>query len=246
MDRNKPRCLIAAGCSFSQVPNQDVTWPVHLRDHLSHVECSYFIGQGAAGNGIISRRVIYHVLKALKSYDPKEILVGIMWSGADRLEFYQTNPQLTYKLFTGNEFYRNPARIVDEYNYYLLNKHWDDEATTTYIKNFYDEIHCYILTIEHILRTQWFLKQYNIPYFMTEYSFDVLPRDSNIINKPDIKYLYDLIDKSHWLEVDNMFNWAVDSGIPFARPPDPHPSTEHHYKFTKEVILSYLCKNNYF
>jgi hypothetical protein len=246
MKRNKTRCLIATGCSFTQVPTADVSWPVHLRDYLNHIECTYFLGQGAAGNGIISRRTIYHTLKAMKSYDTNDILVGIMWSGADRHDFYQANPNITFNNFEGGEFYCNPVRVAEDYNYYILNNHWDDEATLMYYKHFYDSINSYIITLEHILRTQMFLQKYNIPYFMTEYSFDVLPRDPNIINNPDIKYLYDMIDRSYWLPIDNMWQYATDSGIPFARPPDPHPSTEHHKKFTEEVILSYLQKKNYF
>lgn len=241
----KTRCLIAAGCSFTQVPNADVSWPVHLRDYLCHIECTYFLGQGAAGNGIISRRTIHHSLKAMKNYNVDDILVGIMWSGSDRHDFYQTKPASNYNIFTGSEFYCNPVRIASDYGFYLTNTHWDDEASKLYYKHFHDPVNSYIVTIEHILRTQMFLQKYNIPYFMTEYNDDVLPRYPEFINHPDIKYLYDLIDKSYWLEVDNMYKWSVDSGIPFARPPDPHPSTEHHDRFTKDIIMPYLYHKNY-
>jgi hypothetical protein len=243
MKRKAPKCLITAGCSFSQVPNSDITWPVHLCDILQPTNV-YFLGQGAAGNGIISRKVIYHTTQALKIYKPEEILVGIMWSGRDRQEVYSTDPNFPHHdLESTCEGYRNPVRIADEYNFYLMNAHWDDDATTNYIKNYYDEVGAYLISIEHILRTQWFLKQYNIPYFMTEYSVDCLPtRDITISQHSDISYLLDLIDKNAWIEIDNMWQFAMDSGVPFARPPDPHPATEHHFLFTRDKVMVHLHK----
>lgn len=237
----KPKCLITAGCSFSQVPNADITWPVHLRDRVQSETC-LFLGQGAAGNGIISRKVIYNTQKMLKVYQPHELLVGIMWSGRDRLEMFSTNKDFPHHKFISTaEGYRNPVRVVDDYNFYLLNAHWDDDATQLYMKHYYDEVGAYLLSLEHILRTQWFLQKYNVPYFMCEYSMDCLPtRDETIYNHPDIKYLLDMIDMSAWLPMDNMWKWATDSGIPFARPPDPHPSTEHHIKFVQDILLVHL------
>lgn len=241
----KPKCLITAGCSFSQVPNSDVTWPVHLRDSLQSETCM-FLGQGAAGNGIISRKVIYQTKKMLQIYKPSEILVGIMWSGRDRQEVYSRDKNFPHNsIGTGFEGYRNPVRVAEEYNFYLMNAHWNDPATTNYIKNYYDEVGAFIISIEHMLRTQWFLKQHKIPYFMCEYSTDCLPRDTNIRNHSDINYLLDLIDMSYWIPIDNMWQYAVDSGLPFARPPDPHPSTEHHQKFVREKVMAYLFAKGY-
>lgn len=239
----KPKCLLTAGCSFSQVPNADITWPVHLRDRL-HAENCLFLGQGAAGNGIISRKVIYHTQKMLKIYKPEEILVGIMWSGRDRLEMYSTNKDFPHQKFSSfAEGYRNPVRVANDYNFYLLNAHWNDEATQLYMKHYYDEIGAYILSLEHILRTQWFLQRVGVPYFMCEYSVDCLPtRDITISQHPDVQYLLDLIDMSAWLPIDNMWQWSTDTGIPFARPPDPHPSTEHHIKFVADIVLVHLFR----
>jgi len=235
------KCFISAGCSFSQVPNADITWPVHLRDCI-HPDCVYYLGQGAAGNGIISRKVIYTITQALQIFKPEEILVGIMWSGRDRLEVYKPPHPFEYQKIAGADNYCNPVRINEDYSYYIMNNHWDDELTKTYHKNFVTDIGASIQTIEHILRTQWFLQSLHIPYFMTEYNFDCLPRNDEIINHSDVKYLYDMIDKSAWLPIDNMWRYATDSGLPFARPPDPHPSTAHHELFVREVLLPWIYR----
>jgi hypothetical protein len=80
--------LITSGCSFSECRSHVGTWPKHLADALpdyAHVSTA----MGSQGNGLISRRAIYQVTEALKQTSPEDILVGIMWSGPDRHDFYQ-------------------------------------------------------------------------------------------------------------------------------------------------------------
>lgn len=57
--------------------------------------------------------------------------------------------------------------------HYILNPHWKDELTMKYFEDFMNPEKAIIETCEHILRTQWFLKDKGIRYFMTEYDHDV-------------------------------------------------------------------------
>lgn len=235
------KCFISAGCSFSQVPSNDVTWPVHVRDAL-YPECVYYLGQGAAGNGVISRKLIYTVQKALEIYKPEEILVGVMWSGHDRMSFYYDPDSITtkYNKIDGSDNYCNPVRVAEDYNHYLVNFHWRDDLTRTYLRYFHNDVSSHIWSLEHILRTQWFLTSAQIPYFMSEYSYDCLPRSPELLDNPEIKYLYEMIDKDKWLPIDNMWKYAIDSGIPFPRENDNHPGTQQHEKFVYEIVLPWL------
>jgi hypothetical protein len=53
--------------------------------------------------------------------------------------------------------------------------------------------------------------------------------------------LYNQIDKSNWLPINNLYEWAkYESGFDFARPPDPHPSTDQHKAFVEKIIVPYL------
>lgn len=240
-----PKLLITSGCSFSQVPNSDVTWPVHLEKYLGcqAIHC----GRGAAGNGIISRSVIYEVSKALKTYKAEDLLVGIMWSGYDRHEFFLSEEPVDYeKIIMGNPYYQNPQWVTSPSNshYYITNTHWRDKLSKTYYREFYDNKGSQIETLEHVLRVQWFLKSLNIRYFMTKYSYDSI-NIHNIMGNEDLTYLYDLIDNEHFLPLDNMDAWAQQSGIAYARPPDPHPSTEHHIEFVNTFIVPHLKAKNY-
>jgi len=98
------KLLITGGCSFSQVqghpdPNldedkkqwPDLTWPVHLEEALKPKFHTH-TGMSAAGNDIISQRIINKVNKALKDgFSPNDMLVGIMWSAADRFSLMSSN-----------------------------------------------------------------------------------------------------------------------------------------------------------
>ena len=249
-----PNILVTAGCSFSQVPNADTTWPVHLQKALSFNQVLY-LGQGAAGNGIISRRVIYHVSQLLKINRPENILVGIMWSGRDRMEVY-SKKEIPHHAIESGSAYRNPVPIANERNFYLLNNHWDDESTKTFFKYFYNDEYATILTLEHILRTQWYLKQNKVNYFMCQYHYACLPNpklrgpDIHLLENEDISALYNNIDFSNWIyephrPFNNMWSYATETGLPFARPPDPHPATEHHQLFVRDHVLPFLVDKKF-
>jgi hypothetical protein len=288
--------FISGGCSYSQVPNTDITWPVHVQKAfgLAQHEVDH-TAIGASGNKIISRRVIHRVLKALKTHKPEDLLVGILWSGCDRhslmlrenprtynkctklmfmphtyAEFLKAKPSIVDMVHTN---FNNPVTIGDDtqFNHYILNSHWEDELTVTYYNDFVDALGSIVQTCEDILRTEWFLKKHNIKYFMAEYDFDTffyagVPDHYTVtadydkdclalecndqkhkcdVYDPDIKYLYDMIDKDYWLPIDNLASWAKNvSKFDFRDPPDPHPSTEQHIDFTNQIILPFL-KNKY-
>ena len=95
----KPKVLVTAGCSYSQLKTRDTSWPVHLSKLLKPEHVGY-LGQGAAGNEFISRSVISSVQSALdQGTKPEDILVGIIWSGCDRMHYYSETPE-TYELAT--------------------------------------------------------------------------------------------------------------------------------------------------
>lgn len=247
------KLLITTGCSFTQYPGSNVSWSYHLSKSMN-VE-TLFLGHGAASNGIISKKTIFNTLDALKKYKPEEILVGIMWSGAHRSEMYTELFLDTEKREAGfND--KNPLAIVEDENYYLLNPHWSDEQSVLYYKYFHNDIGSTIKTIEHILNTQWFLKSQGVNYFMTEYYVDVFNKDKlvphkhpnnfiSILEHPDVKYYYDLIDFNNWLPVEDCQTWVKNkSGYDFPRKNDPHPGTLQHKEYTEKVIIPFLKGKN--
>jgi general stress protein 26 len=115
---------------------------------------------------------------------------------------------------------------------------------------FHSDIGSSIYSIEHILRTQYFLKQHNIKYFFTDYI------DENIVlnflkNHPEINYLYNLIDKEHYLPVSSEFDWVLKNTKFHHLWNDPnhkyweHPKKEMHKEFVEQVIHPWLENKGY-
>lgn len=258
MHSARPKYLITGGCSFSQLHNADVTWPVHLTDRILPDNTQH-TGQGAADNTTISRKVIHRVSKLLsQGVDPGQILVGIMWSGVDRHSVYSTNKQLPHISIApsawedGQHCFRNPLNIASEHrNHYIINPQWSDQTSTIYYKYFHDEIGSQMFTLENVLRTQWFLQSLGIDFFMTEYSWysvhDHRPPENEqitILDHPDLKYLLDLIDHDCWLPISCMTDWVLTNQIPYSRPNDNHPSTLAHQQLVDQIIVPHLNSRN--
>ena len=252
--------FISTGCSFTEVPVKEfwdkkyveiqdypqynLSWPLHVNNHLRATPC--YQGKGASGNGIISRTTIFEVLKALKTYKPEEILVGVMWSGSYRHEIYLKEPMLEHhKVWTGFTNQSNPATVGGFSNFYKVMPYWEDELSTHFYKYMHDNIGSYMQTIEHILRVQWFLKTYNIKYFMTIYHTDTFPTPP-LKQHPDIKYLYDLIDFDNFLNCSSEYEWCAKYQDPKTwGVNDHHPDTPQHKAFAEQVIIPHLKKKGW-
>jgi len=258
------KILLTSGCSFSECINHHIsTWPRHLAKELE--QYGYIkhtsSAMGSQGNGLISRGTMYNVIEALKTYDPKDILVGVMWSASHRYDFRCTNPSdlLFVQEKTHNGWIENPTQFVKgaPKNWVILNHHWgadqdghrNPEAKLFY-KHFYDEIGMTIRTLEHILRLQFFLQTKNVPYFFTN------AMDYNIVSKAlletenqEFQYLYDQLDLDNYLPVNSEYRWVRENskrldlwGPNELKGPWTHPKNEHHKEFVDNVICPFLIK----
>jgi len=154
--------------------------------------------------------------------------------------------------------------------HYILNPHWNDELTIKYFESFVNPEKAIIETCEHILRTQWFLKDKGIRYFMTEYDHDVFTymgphylsknysdqseckinpdeytKEKHFahLTNPEINYLYKEIDKNYWLPIKHLQDWVTNISVYNHRESgDPHPSTEQHKDFTEQIIVPFLLE----
>ena len=126
--------------------------------------------------------------------------------------------------------------IQDSGNYInsweIMNHHWGTKNSKLYYSSMlYSDTGKLIESLEHILRTQWFLEKHNIKYFMT-----------TMIKFPDscdeTEHLFQMIDKSKFLPVSGMFEWAQSTGLPLRD--DDHPSFEQNRIFADTVVLPFL------
>lgn len=236
--------LITSGCSFSTCddPNHVKTWPLQLEEKLNINH--YGLGVRSQDNGMISRRVIHFVNDFLTFMNPENMLVGIMWSGIDRNSFYCDNIEDYKHNFVMCENIKQ-LRIAknDPGAWLLTNAHWDSYYNQTHYKLFSNDKWNTIQTLEHILRTQWFLKQHKVNYFMMSMSSYLFETFETYKDDPNINYLLDMLDYSCFVETTGCQDWCINTGLNFRRDDDYHPTTPMHELYTKDVIIPYLKQN---
>jgi len=241
-----PKYLITAGCSFSYHPSDEknTTWPTFLQKHLNVPMLS--LGHGGAGNTTISRKVIYNLTQVLKRYQPEDILMAIMWSFPDRHEVIISRkvPSLPY-YENKNRGNLSPYGLTSAFDrsHYLLNATNEDELTQMYFKNYHDFIAAQIVTLENILRIQWFLKNSKIKYLMMHVSDTTF--DKKLCGHPEVSYLYNLLDHNYFLNTSaiNYFeNISIHKNIPWV---NGHPVAKQQEDFCYNVIIPELKKLGY-
>lgn len=251
------KILITSGCSFSECISKSIeTWPKHLARLLPEYKHKSY-AMGSQGNGLISRGIIYGVIRALETYKPEDILVGVMWSGSNRHDFrcFDTKNLNFVQDKVNNGWIENPTGFVEHStkNWAILNINWTDsnKEAETYYRMFHDEIGASIYSIEHVLRTHWFLKSKGIKHFFTDFV------DNNIVSEynethPDIQYLYEQIDRDYYLPVKSEFNWVINNtqykhlfNQDDIKKGPVHPETEMHKEFVDQVIMPWLKDRSY-
>ena len=236
-----PKYIITAGCSFTQYPQNPKfsNWPGHLSNYLGCEHNSKFIGKMSADNSYIANITLY-TLSSIDKNDYDKILLGVMWSGINRMScFLQEEPD-SYHRF---EVEGNPVGYIDK-KYYFMSPHWNDELSVIYYKHYYDEIGSIIMSIKNMLLVQNFCKINNIKYFFTEYSYDCVSRNI-LIKHPEVKFLYEQLDKSNFLPVTDMSDWIDNNTSLSYEPNDRHPTTEMSKQFTENVIIPHLKNMGY-
>ena len=79
---------------------------------------------------------------------------------------------------------------------------------------------------------------------MSTYTSEVFPNEFMIHS--EIKYLYDQIDRNHFLPIAGEFDWCTEympNDFPLAN--DNHPGIEQHKAFTEQVIVPFLKEKQY-
>ena len=259
--------LITSGCSFTDTHCKTVTWPIPLKNSLSDIILTDY-GLSSSGNNMIARQAIYGTNKLLsQGVDTKDILVGVMWSGAGRHDFFYSGDAkelLDYvSRFCGLTDYeknyrglRNPYKFIRESvgNWILQNQNWPDIfSQLASARDNYDSQA--INTYERILWLQNYLQNIGVDYFFTSYygwgTFPFIDKKESEL-PADIRWMHKLVDWSKWLPVDGEFEWCYDNGFTHFgteglaenRRTPKHPTDEMHEQFVRDVILPHLKSRN--
>jgi hypothetical protein len=244
MEENK-KTLIASGCSFTHQP---WSWAYKLKE-LNGYELLN-VSMPCQGNNIIAQKVLYNVSQQLKIKRKEDILVGVMWSGVDREDFFMYDVN---RLENIDGWEENPTNIIEgQKNWVIMNSNWDNPIARLWYENFHTYVGAMIDTLKNVLLTQLFLEKNNIKYFMTTYMniFDTIKED--ILFNPEVEYIYKMINFDNFLPVDGCYEWVKNNckergfnSVDLNGSIDiHHPNDYGHEMFTKDIIVPFLKNIN--
>jgi hypothetical protein len=253
------RIFVAAGGDLNCGEN---SWPHICKEKLN---CElHNLTEEKIGNALISRKLIYKINELVKTHNTDDIIVGVMWNTPNIHERYIDNGK-------NDEYVRKPeielTSVVEGVkNWRVLNHEWisSSEDTEMYFKVMYDKIQSYVFSIEHMLRTQWYLKKLGIKYFMTSHidlfyeqenylkmydfkklkEFGKLRYDLGITKYSEVHPLHNMLLKSTFLPVDGMLEWLQEHypNEGFRDSEKLNPNQLGHEKFVTEIIIPFLKK----
>ena len=155
------KIFLSNGCSHtagSEIdPNslrtcKEKAWPRFVAEHYGMNSVN--IAEGGSGNEQISRSTMLNVISAIDQYgkDPNDIVVGILWSGFDRYEYWSPKHQ-EHRSFTMN-VKKTPYTPEDVVIQYVEARSLVETKNYSNYKNLY-----------YMLTTAKLLESYNIKYF---------------------------------------------------------------------------------
>ena len=220
------KTLVTGGCSFSV----DGCWPTQLAYGL---DMEYMIaGQSGAGNEFIMTATLFNISNLLaEGKDPEDLLVGVMWSGADRITHHFIDAEENRLGDCAGAW----GKISDESGDYITFAPSQVKQSRQDIntgKNRYADLGDFILnelyatdvqrvlhTLKSIFTLQEYLKRHEIQYFFMRYTEDaflqwIFDRDDTPSSglgweHDDIKWWVKLIDWDKFIE-GGMYQWCYD------------------------------------
>lgn len=236
------KIFVSSGCSFSECISDGInTWPVHIQNILKPKE-HISKGMGSQGNGLIARSIIYEVDRLLRQgVKNTDIVVGVMWSGYSRHEYYWDKQSRggEWEPMRHDGWMYNPTNFNPEDNsggWIITNAHW--KTCKEYYKYYYDPIGGQINTLEHILRTQWFLEKNKIDYFMMKYMNEMF----ELYNEIPCRHLQAQINWTKFVSRQGCYEWCREKNECYISE-NGHPTTNGHKDFTESLIIPYIQSN---
>ena len=273
--------IVTSGCSFSNTEDcVDYTthgmdyhsyqldnyksWALHLEDIVPDCKV-YNTAKAGVGNGYISRAIIYKVNEMLEQ-GKKPDYVFIQLSSCDRKELLlnidDTTSETDKNIVThfipefGIKDVRFNKNVKLKNNNMLWLKHsYEEDSMMRYWYKYYASLEeCYLRTLEHILRLQWFFKVNDISYkFFCGWN---IFKDLKVPRYPlELRHLWKMIDwDNFWLHkrLGGITEWNEDN-LPFRDryvtgerktedgfPLDQHPSNKAHREFAKQVVSKWI------
>lgn len=234
--------LLTSGCSFT-CELYKPSWPTYTSKELGTDLIN--VGMGSTGNGLIARKVIINVEKLLKLYSSDEILVGVMWSGPDRIHRFKGN---SVPVPVVAPWMENPTNLWPdgEKVWEIGNGCWDTDFDKVFLKYIHTNEDAYMNTVDNILLVQNYLKAKGINYFMSTF-LNIF----EYVNKlhVDVQEYFKFIDLSKFADTQGCFEWCRDNQINFEYTGEykdgwTHPISEGYKAYSEQVLVPFILNNN--
>ena len=251
------KMLLTSGCSFTEDNPGGDSWPKILQKQMNTKLVN--IGSGMSGNSFIAKQLINTI--SHHYMDDKDLVVGVMWTDISRKDIlisreetlkwreikkppsklwldHVIDDKLTYPTVTmSGKVYKESKDINSFWFKSGVDNQWqlDLKFWKTWYKDYYTFEGMFWETLENILRTQWFLEKYKIPYFMTSMN-DLFVEGLSKYEEP--KHLYDLIDMDRFCLYNGtkgIMEHNRENEIPFDH--TMHSTREGHEAFCEDVII---------
>lgn len=230
--------LITGGCSFTSEVTM-VSWPTFVGESLDLSVTN--LGTNSIGNTFIARRVITAVDHFLTKYRPEELLVGINWSGPDRIhKFYgQDKP----KLPCGDYYSENPSYMFfnGALEWEIGNSHWENDFCDNYYRYVHTTPDAITNTIDNILLVQNYLSGKKVKYFM--FTYLNIFKYNHLLPQDVINY-FNLIDFSTFADLEGEWEWCMNNqkNGEYTDPAgeDNHPYSYGHKEYVNTIILPFI------
>jgi len=212
------KLVITSGCSFTAgaeledyvdnwekgLEESKLVWSYKIKEKLWPDADFLNVSKSGGSNATITKKTLYYTNKMLEQYDPKDIVVLVMWTGVDRREWRLTNKNnLDYEMsdFKYENTTASDASILSKINVKNIMKEYYHPVWTNfrkktlienklssvilnYYRNFVNKESSLYDALKNIEYLSLFLENNNIPYYYTssdrhifDYSNDVLGRD---------------------------------------------------------------------
>jgi hypothetical protein len=173
----------------------------------------------------------------------EDLLVGVMWSGPDRMDAYTKDPHFSSRNDENSSWREQTVFPKDDPGGWVqMYPGWPNKYSVEYYKTYSNNVWNTIQTYEHIIRTQLFLEKHNVKYFMMPYMDHVLEQKGN---HPSLRHLWNEINLKTFITTDGCLEWCKEkSGIPFVSG-QTHPNREQHEMYVDQVILPHLAVKNF-
>lgn len=236
--------LVTNGCSFTAYDN---CWPYYLSNVLNRSLVNDCIG--SSDNHMIYRRTINSVNKLLnQGIDASDILVGVMWSGANRGHFHidRVKPSKDFNAdLKKSEInpYKWPKNKKDNTNWFLFTSNNSSPLVREYYKKYFSSYESTLNTYEHILNLQNYLKNVNINYFFCPFMDRWISRGRYDNEDEYIKSIINLIDWNKFVTTQGQWEWVENNCSHLKYKNKTHPGKEQNEKWVDKVLLPWLKEN---